>query len=72
MRTLLFLLCVVYASTLRQRIAGGEKSALGDFPHSVAIRNRADSIVYCAGSIIHKRHVLTAAHWYVCYYSYSL
>lgn len=52
----------VTASLPKIRIAGGVKSSLGEFLYVVAIRNRGSTAVYCSGSLIHKRYVLTAAH----------
>jgi secreted trypsin-like serine protease len=60
---LIFVVTLVHTESLASRIAGGVKATLGDFPHTAAIRNRNSQIVYCSGSIIHKRYILIAAHW---------
>ena len=48
------------ASEDPSRIVGGEDALLCDWPAAVALRNGGD--IFCTGSIVHPRVVLTAAH----------
>jgi guanylate cyclase len=44
----------------KQRIVGGQVTKVNEFPWIVALTKRGK--FYCAGSLITRRHVLTAAH----------
>ncbi|KAL2718150.1 chymotrypsin-1-like [Vespula squamosa] len=43
-----------------ERIVGGSRAAVGEFPHQVSLRVNKNHI--CGGSIISSRHIVTAAH----------
>jgi len=44
----------------KQRIVGGQVTKVNEFPWIVALIKRGK--FYCAGSLITRRHVITAAH----------
>lgn len=52
--------CVCGVPNRKQRIVGGQVTKLNEFPWIVALMKRGK--FYCAGSLITRRHVLTAAH----------
>lgn len=45
-----------------RRIVGGEEAIRGSWPWQTALVNRDVQLVYCAGSLIHREWVVTAAH----------
>lgn len=49
-----------YFDDANSRIVGGQLAEEGQFPHQVALFR--DNRFSCGGSILDKRHVLTAAH----------
>ncbi|XP_069702854.1 trypsin-7-like [Periplaneta americana] len=52
--------CVCGVPNRKQRIVGGHVTKVNEFPWIVALMKRGK--FYCAGSLITRRHVLTAAH----------
>lgn len=50
------------------RITGGQKAKVKDWPWMAALIRRQDLVHFCGGSIITRRHILTAAH---CLYNTS-
>ncbi|PSN57575.1 Suppressor of tumorigenicity 14 protein [Blattella germanica] len=52
--------CVCGVPNRKQRIVGGHVTKVNEFPWMVALIKRGK--FYCAGSLITRRHVLTAAH----------
>lgn len=67
---LLFCLLKVQAGTFRAksnnliqgRIIGGQNAARGQFPYHVLLADRLSFHYFCGGSIITRRHILSAAH----------
>ncbi len=49
-------------SGVSSRIIGGEQAPAGEWPYMVALTTRDKSFVWCGGSLLNERYVLTAAH----------
>ncbi|EJL6538831.1 TPA: trypsin-like serine protease [Vibrio cholerae] len=49
-------------SGVSSRIIGGEPAPAGEWPYMVALTTRDKSFVWCGGSLLNERYVLTAAH----------
>ncbi|HAS3630772.1 TPA: trypsin-like serine protease [Vibrio cholerae] len=49
-------------SGVSSRIIGGEQAPAGEWPYMVALTTRDKSFVWCGGSLLNERNVLTAAH----------
>ncbi|EGQ7642426.1 trypsin-like serine protease [Vibrio cholerae] len=49
-------------SGVSSRIIGGEQATAGEWPYMVALTTRDKSFVWCGGSLLNERYVLTAAH----------
>lgn len=49
-------------SGVSSRIIGGEQASAGEWPYMVALTTRDKSFVWCGGSLLNERYVLTAAH----------
>ncbi|EOX3354583.1 trypsin-like serine protease [Vibrio cholerae] len=49
-------------SGVSSRIIGGEQATAGEWPYMVALTARNSSHVFCGGSLLNERYVLTAAH----------
>lgn len=44
------------------RIVGGTLAELGDFPSIVSIQRRSGAYHFCAGTLVDRYHIVTAAH----------
>ncbi|CAL4072470.1 unnamed protein product, partial [Meganyctiphanes norvegica] len=44
------------------RIVGGSETDVNEYPWQVALVNKGDTFVFCGGTLINDRYVLTAAH----------
>merc|ERR1712179_839490 len=54
--------CVCGKANRATRIVGGETTMVNEYPWQVALVSRGSSSVFCGGSLINDRWVLTAAH----------
>jgi len=54
--------CVCGQANRATRVVGGETTEVNEYPWQVALVGRGSSQVYCGGSLINDRWVLTAAH----------
>ena len=59
----LFMSCADYpARKIHQRIVGGKKARIGEFPWQVKIVHKKSRVLHCGGSLLCEKFVLTAAH----------
>merc|ERR1711955_67637 len=54
--------CVCGVANRATRIVGGQTTEVNEYPWQVALVGRGSSSVFCGGSLINDRWVLTAAH----------
>ncbi|XP_018020146.1 uncharacterized protein LOC108676568 [Hyalella azteca] len=54
---------------LSRKIVGGDVTKISEFPWMVGLASSKTNFVFCGGSLITDRHVITAAH---CVYNYAL